>query len=108
MRGTVLHLSEMICQVVFKLRARLCRVVPVGMTHGAVSGFVLLIVSAVGTWAVYGRLSSLHSPQPTVGRHTHKAVCRLKSSGQHCRNIAHAGLYGDCHILVRGASFSST
>ena len=25
-----------------------------GMTRGAISGFVLMIVSAAGTWAVYG------------------------------------------------------
>lgn len=31
-----------------------CRFVPMGMARGAISGFVLLIVAAVGTWAVYG------------------------------------------------------
>ena len=35
--------------------ALLCRFVPMGMIRGAISGFVLMIVSAAGTWAVYGR-----------------------------------------------------
>ena len=43
--------------------ARLRRFVPLGMAHGAISGFVLMIVSAVGTWAVYGRPLG-HTSQP--------------------------------------------
>ncbi|CAL5220999.1 g3114 [Coccomyxa viridis] len=46
--------------------------VPLGMTRGAISGFVLMIVSAVGTWAVYGPMVSwpntlLHGRGAAVG-----------------------------------------
>ena len=45
--GTQIHTE-------LKWAATLCRFVPNGMTRGAISGFVLLIVAAMGTWAVYG------------------------------------------------------
>lgn len=41
-------------QTALESAAMLCRFVPAGMKRGAISGFVLLIVAAMGTWAVYG------------------------------------------------------
>jgi hypothetical protein len=47
-------ITETHIHTALKLAAMLCRFVPNGMTRGAISGFVLLIVAAMGTWAVYG------------------------------------------------------
>ena len=51
------------------MRAHMRRFVPAGMTRGAISGFVLMIVSAVGTWAVYGRPLNPPAMHPTTTCH---------------------------------------
>ena len=35
-----------------------CRFVPMAMVQSAIGGFVLLIVAAMGTWAVYGEIQA--------------------------------------------------
>ena len=68
-------------------RAHMRRFVPMGMTRGAISGFILMIVSAVGTWAVYGRPpNSLATPSDKTSpkRRRHAAFSAPNSTARYC------------------------